>query len=208
LEKEIGIVQVITGDGRGKTTSAIGTAVRAAGYRKKVMILQFIKGDWHYGELDGLAMLAPYIEIEKCGVGFYKIMGDDKPEELHRKAADAGVARAKETIHSGDYHLVILDEINNAIHDGLVDPAAIIDILSSRPADVHVILTGRNAKEEIMEIADMVSEISDIKHPYKKGIMAQKGFDYENRRRAEWNIFARSGLSKGSILTAPLLKPA
>jgi cob(I)alamin adenosyltransferase len=177
-QEKIGIIQVITGDGRGKTTSALGTAVRAVGYGHRVIILQFIKGDWYYGEQDGIKRLAPEVEFEKCGLGFYKIMDDDKPEELHKKAAADGLRRASEAIKSGKYNLVILDEINNAIHEGLLKATDVTKILRNKPETVHIILTGRDAHREILEVADMVSEIRDVKHPFKKGILAQRGFDY------------------------------
>ena len=141
-------------------------------------MLQFIKGDWYYGEQDGVKRLAPEMEFEKCGIGFFKIMDDDKPEELHRKAAAEGLHRAEEVITSEKYNLVILDEINNAIHDGLLEVKDVVKVLNKRPKLVNVILTGRNAAPEIMDIADMVSEIKDIKHPFEKGVLAQRGFDY------------------------------
>ena len=177
-QEEIGILAVITGDGKGKTTSALGTVVRAVGYGHKVIMLQFIKGDWHYGELDGAKRLAPEFEMEKCGIGFYKIAGDDKPEELHKKAADEGLRRAKEVINSGEYNLVILDEINNAIAEGLLDVEDVKEVLVNRPEKIHVMMTGRNAHPEIIEIADLVSEVKEIKHPFNKGIYAQRGFDF------------------------------
>lgn len=177
-QEKVGIIHVITGDGRGKTTSALGTAVRAVGYKHRVIILQFIKGDWYYGEQDGIKRLAPEVEFEKCGLGFYKIVDDDKPEEAHKAAAAEGLCRAEEAITSGDYNLVILDEINNAIHEGLLSVKDVLEVLKKKPPLVHVILTGRDAHPEIIEFADMVSEIRDIKHPYTKGILAQRGFDY------------------------------
>lgn len=177
-QEQVGILAVITGDGKGKTTSALGTAVRAVGYGQKVIMLQFIKGDWYYGELDGVKRLAPQFTLEKCGIGFYKIMGDDKPEELHRKAASEGLRRAAEVVSSGEYQLVILDEINNAIKEGLLDVADVIAMLNTRHPKVHIILTGRDAHPDIIELADLVSEVRDIKHPYRKGILAQRGFDY------------------------------
>lgn len=177
-EETRGIIQVITGDGRGKSTSSFGTAMRAAGYGHKVLILQFIKGDWNYGEEWAIERLSPEITMEKCGIGFYKIMGDEKPEELHKKAAAQGLEKAEAALSSGEYNLVILDEINNAVHDGLVDVESLKRIIDIKQNHVHLILSGRNAHPEIIELADMVSEIKDIKHPFTKGIYAQKGFDY------------------------------
>ena len=177
-EETRGIVQVITGDGRGKSTSAFGTAMRAAGYGHKILILQFIKGDWDYGEQWALERLKPEITMEKCGLGFYKIQDDDRPEELHKKAAAEGIAKAEAALKSGNYNMLILDEINNAIHEGLVEVETVKELLGCRPESVHLILTGRNAHPDLIEIADMVSEVKEVKHPFHKGIYAQKGFDY------------------------------
>ena len=173
-----GILAVITGDGKGKTTSAIGTAVRALGYGYKVMMLQFIKGDWHYGEIDGIARLAPDFVLERTGLGFYKIMDDDRPDEAHKEAARKGLERAEEVITSGEYQLVILDEINNAVHEGLLDIEDVLKVLEKKPPLIHVICTGRNAHPRLVETADLVSEVKEIKHPFKQGILAQRGFDF------------------------------
>jgi cob(I)alamin adenosyltransferase len=176
LEK--GILAVITGNGKGKTTSAIGTAVRALGYGHKVIMIQFIKGDWHYGEIDGIKLLAPDFVLERAGIGFYKIMGDDRPEEAHREAARKGLKRAEEVITSGEFQLVILDEINNAIKEGLLSIDEVLAVVAKKPPLLHLILTGRDAHPRLIEKADLVSEVREIKHPFKQGILAQKGFDY------------------------------
>ncbi|HUX08643.1 MAG TPA: cob(I)yrinic acid a,c-diamide adenosyltransferase [Acidobacteriota bacterium] len=173
-----GILAVITGDGKGKTTSAIGTAVRALGYGHKVIMIQFIKGDWHYGEIDGIERLAPDFVLERAGLGFYKIMGDDRPEEAHKQAALKGLMRAQEVITSGEYQLVILDEINNAVKEGLLTIEQVLEVVDKKPPLLHLILTGRYAHPRLMEKADLVSEVREIKHPYKKGILAQRGFDF------------------------------
>ena len=173
-----GIVAVITGEGKGKTTSALGTAVRAVGYGHRVIMIQFIKGDWHYGELDGVKRLAPEFTLERAGLGFYKIMGDDRPEEAHRQAALNGLKRAEEVIASGDYQLVILDEINNAVKEGLLSIDEVLDIIDKKPPLLHLILTGRDAHPRLVERADLVSEVREIKHPFQQGILAQQGFDF------------------------------
>lgn len=173
-----GILAVMTGDGKGKTTSAIGTAVRAIGYGHKVIMIQFIKGDWHYGEIDGIQRLSPDFTLERCGIGFYKIMGDDRPEEAHLEAARRGLIRAEEVITSGEYRLVILDEINNAVKEGLLSIDEVLSVVDKKPPLLHLILTGRGAHPKLIEKADLVSEVRELKHPFKKGILAQKGFDY------------------------------
>jgi cob(I)alamin adenosyltransferase len=177
-QKSRGLIAVHTGNGKGKTTAALGTAFRAVGYGKRVCVIQFIKGDWHYGELDAAKRLEPELEWIRAGIGFYRIMGDDRPEKAHREAAAEGLATAREKITSGDYPLVILDEINNAIHEGLLDVADVLAVLREKPEAVHVILTGRDAPPELIQMADLVTEMKEIKHPFRQGILAQKGFDY------------------------------
>ena len=176
-EEDKGLILVFTGNGKGKTTAALGTALRTIGYGHRVAMIQFIKGTWHYGEMDALARL-PEIELHRTGTGFYKIMGDKLPEEAHRQAAHEGLLLAREKLLSGSYRLVILDEINNAVHTGLLAVAEVIDLLADKPDHVDLILTGRDAAPEILERADLVTEMRDIKHPFQQGILAKKGIDY------------------------------
>lgn len=173
-----GLVMVNTGDGKGKTTAALGTAVRACGYGMKVAMIQFIKGPWKSGEQVSVERLAPELEFIKAGKGFYKIMGDRLPEEVHRKAADEGYRLAEEKILSGAYDLVVLDEINNAVHDGLLTIEQVLSLVDRKPPHVHLILTGRNAHEALVERAHLVTEMREVKHPYRQGILAQKGIDF------------------------------
>jgi cob(I)alamin adenosyltransferase len=172
-----GLVLVLTGNGKGKTTAALGTALRAAGYGHKVAIIQFIKGTWHYGEIDALKRI-PQIELHRTGAGFYKIMGDDLPEHVHRKAARDGLELAREKLRSGRYRLVILDEINNAIHTGLLATEDLLQLLDEKPEQVDLVITGRDAPAEVVERADLVTEMKEIKHPFQQGILARKGIDY------------------------------
>jgi len=173
-----GLIIVYTGSGKGKTTAALGMCIRAAGYKYNTFIIQFIKGSWHYGEIDGIKLLEKYVTMEQMGKGFYKILDDKIPEEEHKKAARQAIERAREVMHSGKYKLVILDEISNAIDLGLIELEIVIQLLKEKPASVDVILTGRNAKPEIIELADLVTEMKEIKHPFQKGFMAKKGIDY------------------------------
>lgn len=177
-QKARGLVAVNTGDGKGKTTAALGTAVRAVGYGRKVCFIQFIKGDWHYGELDAAKRLEPELEWIRAGIGFFRIMGDDRPEEAHRQAAAEGLALAREKIVSGEYSLVVLDEINYAVDEGLLDADDVVALLREKPEKVHIILTGRNAHPDVVALADLVTEMKEIKHPFRQGMLAQKGFDY------------------------------
>ncbi len=176
-EQSRGLILVFTGNGKGKTTSALGTALRATGYGHRVAIIQFIKGTWRYGEMDAIEKI-PLIELHRSGAGFYKIMGDDLPEETHREAAAEGIALAREKMLSGRYQLLILDEINNAVHTGLLPVQRVLDLMDEKPEQVHLILTGRDAAEEVMDRADLVTEMKEIKHPFQKGLLAQKGIDY------------------------------
>ena len=173
-----GLIAVNTGDGKGKTTAAIGTAFRAVGYGRNVCFIQFIKGDWHAGELDAARRLAPELEWHRAGIGFYKIVDDDRPEEAHRHAAAEGLALAREKITSGRYSLVVLDEINVAIHEGLLGVEEVMAVLRDKPEALHVFLTGRNAHPDIVAMADLVTEMKEVRHPFQTGMLAQKGFDY------------------------------
>lgn len=173
-----GLVAVYTGEGKGKTTAALGTVVRAVGYGLRVYMLQFIKGSWHYGELDGAKLLAPYFELERMGKGFYKILDDNLPEAEHRAAALASADRAIAVLQSGEYDMIILDEINVAMMTGLLSVEKVLEIIAAKPATCHLILTGRGAPQAVIDAADLVTEMKEIKHPYQQGKLAQKGFDF------------------------------
>lgn len=173
-----GLVIVYTGDGKGKTTAALGMALRAIGRGWKVLMIQFMKGTWHYGELDGAKRLEPDLEIIPMGKGFYKILDDHHTEDEHRQAALAALDFARAKMLSGDCDLLILDEVNNAISTGLLSLQSVLDLLDRKPADFHIVLTGRGAPPELIDCADLVTEMREVKHPYQKGILAQKGIDF------------------------------
>ena len=172
-----GQVLVFTGNGKGKTTAALGTALRAAGHGYRVAIIQFIKGTWNSGEVDAISRMGQ-IELIRCGAGFYKMAGDDLPEEVHRKAAAQGLATARSKMLAGRHQLVILDEINNAVHTGLIALEDLLLLLEDRPEGVDLILTGRDAAPEIVERAHLVTEMREVKHPFQQGITARKGIDF------------------------------
>ncbi len=176
--KKVGLILVNTGNGKGKTTAALGTAMRACGYGHKVLMIQFVKGPWKSGEQKTAELLAPNFQLIKTGKGFFKIMGDRLPEEEHREAARLGLEFARENILSGEYDLIILDEINNAIADGLLEVEPLLQILDRKPPGLHLILTGRNAHPEVVKRAHLVTEMTEVKHPFKQGILAQKGIDF------------------------------
>ena len=176
--REKGLVIVYTGNGKGKTTAALGMALRAVGYEHKVCMLQFIKGSWHYGEIDSSKKLEPNFELIPVGKGFVGILDDNSPREEHEKYAAEAVKICREKIFSGKYDVVILDEVNYAINLDLIDVQDIIKIIKEKPFELDLVLTGRNVREEIVELADLVTEMKEIKHPFKSGIKAKKGIDF------------------------------
>ncbi len=190
-----GLVICYVGAGKGKTTAAMGMAVRAAGDGKNVYILQFVKaagkssadikeGEWpvsseitffdniSYGSRIGR------IENEQVGLGFVGILGDKKEKDIHIRQALKGVERAREIITSGDYDLVILDEIISALEVGLLEERDIIDLIKLKAPLQHLVITGHNKYPKILKLCDLVTEMKMIQHPYYKGILAQKGIDY------------------------------
>ena len=173
-----GLVIVYTGNGKGKTTAALGLAMRAVGYDHKVCMLQFIKGSWHYGEMDSSKKLEPNFELIAIGKGFVGILDDNSPREEHEKYAAEALRICREKINSGNYDVVILDEVNYAINLGLIDVQEIIKLIKEKPSNLDLVLTGRDVKEEIVELADLVTEMKEIKHPFKSGIKAKKGIDF------------------------------
>ena len=172
-----GLIIVNTGPGKGKTTAAMGTALRAVGNGMKVLMLQFLKGSWHYGELDAVKAFGDNFVMKQMGRGFVKIGGaETDPEDV--RMVEAAWQEAHEAIMSGKWDLVVLDEINYAITYGMLDPAKVAETLKQKPPQVHVILTGRNAHPTIIELADTVTEMKQVKHAYEKGVMAQRGIEY------------------------------
>ncbi len=172
-----GLIIVNTGPGKGKTTAAMGTALRAVGNGMKVLMLQFLKGSWHYGELDAVKAFGDQFVMKQMGRGFVKVGGaETDPEDI--KMVEAAWEEARAAILSAQWDLVILDEINYAIGYKMLDPAKVVETLKQKPEAVHVILTGRNAHPSIVEIADTVTEMKQVKHAYEKGVMAQRGIEY------------------------------
>ena len=179
--KRKGLVIVNTGHGKGKTTAAIGLGVRAAGDRMRVRMIQFIKGTWKTGEQRSLPLLAPYFELERIGVGFtLDGLRDERiPMDEHQARARAAWARACETVRAGEHDVVILDEIMATMTAGFVSVDELLALIADKPPMMHLVLTGRNAPPELVAVADLVSEIQPIKHPYKdQGIKAQKGIEF------------------------------
>jgi len=173
-----GLVIVYTGGGKGKTSAALGLVLRAVGYNHKVCMIQFVKGTWHYGELDSAKRVAPEFELITAGKGFVGILDDKSPREDHVKAANDTLKISKEKIMSGNFDVVILDEINYALQLKLLNLDDVIDLIKSKPSELDLVLTGNHAAKEVIEIADLVTEMKEIKHPFKSGIKAKKGIDF------------------------------
>ncbi len=174
-----GLILVNTGDGKGKTTAAMGLALRAAGRNLKVLILQFIKGSWISGEVKSLEKLKPLVEIEQLGMGFVKFKdGEMIDREKQLKNARESFEYARDKVNSGIYDLVVLDEINNLTSMRLLEVKDVVSLLKNKPEKLNIMLTGRNAPEEVIEIADTVTEMREIKHAFNRGIKAKNGIEF------------------------------
>lgn len=178
MEKNDGFVIVYTGKGKGKTTAALGMALRAVGHNYKTCMIQFIKGSWHYGEMASSKRLEPEFELTAVGKGFVGILDDKAPREVHQKIAQEAIEISKEKILSEKYDVVILDEVNYAVNLGLIEIGQILDLIKIKPQKLTLVLTGNYAKQEVIDAADLVTEMKEIKHPFQRGIRAKKGIDF------------------------------
>lgn len=172
-----------TGDGKGKTSAALGACLRALGHGWRVLVIQFFKGDWPvvFGELELSKRLAPQFEVLQLGKGFVKAMGDKKPFDEHVAAAKEALRVAQAAITSGTYDVIVLDEIIYAIDYAgvhLVTVDEVLALLDAKPPSLHLILTGRNAPQAIIDRADLVTRMEEVKHPWQQKIPAQVGIDY------------------------------
>ncbi|MBM9512259.1 cob(I)yrinic acid a,c-diamide adenosyltransferase [Desulfobulbus marinus] len=170
-----GLLLVFTGNGKGKTTSALGLSIRAAGNNMPICFIQFIKGSWKYGELDALKRFDDLIDFHVMGRGF-TWKSDDL--EKDKALARCGWEKAKEAISSGKYKMVVLDEFTYLLKYGMLEKEEVLQVLKNKPEDVHLVITGRDALPEIIDAADLVTEMQAVKHPYKSGIKAQKGIEF------------------------------
>jgi cob(I)alamin adenosyltransferase len=171
-----GLVIVNTGNGKGKTTAALGMALRAVGHGKKVLILQFLKGALKSGELKSAKLLSPFLSIRTLGstlIDFPK-----GPTQKHKEEVSRALEIARKEISSGAYDLIVLDEINNAVDYGLIQAEDVLKLIRKKPARVHLILTGRSANKKIIAAADTVTDMREVKHPFQRGIKARKGIEY------------------------------
>ncbi len=168
-------MQVYTGNGKGKTTAAFGLALRAIGRGLKVYVIQFIKGGFDYGELY-IADKLPNLKLKAFGRG--KFVTEKPAEKEDVKLAEEALALAEKVVKSGEYDIVILDEVNVALDLKLIKTEKVVELVKSKPRHVELVLTGRYAPKEIIEIADLVTEMKEIKHPFSKGQQARKGIEY------------------------------
>ena len=183
LSSRRGLTIVYTGHGKGKTTAALGAVLRALGHGWKVLVIQFFKGDWPvvFGEVEMGKRMAPQLEVLQLGKGFVGYMGDKKPREEHVAAAREALRVARERVASGAYDLIVLDELVCAIDYAGVQLVPLEDVLAlmdAKPPSLHLILTGRGAPQALIDKADLVTEMREIKHPWQKKIPAQEGIDY------------------------------
>ncbi|RLG72813.1 MAG: cob(I)yrinic acid a,c-diamide adenosyltransferase [Methanobacteriota archaeon] len=170
-----GLIMVFTGDGKGKTTGALGLAMRCCGHGLKVYMIQFMKGDIKYGEIKAAKHL-PNMTIVQFGRPTF--VDPNNPDEEDVRAANKAMSHAEEIVRRGEHNLVILDEVNVATAWGLVDLGRVLKLLREKPPEMHLVLTGRYAKPELIEAADMVSEVREIKHHYQAGVPGQEGIEY------------------------------
>ncbi len=169
------LVMVFTGDGKGKTTSALGLAMRAAGHGMKVCFIQFIKGSWKYGEMEAVKRFEDLIDFHVMGRGFTWRSEDlEKDSEAAREAWEF----AKEAMDSKRYQLVVLDEFTYPLIYGMIDLPPVLETLANRPTNLHVVITGRDAPKDLLAAADLVTEMRAVKHPMEAGIKAQKGIEF------------------------------
>jgi len=171
-----GLIQVYTGNGKGKTTAALGLALRAVGHGLKVLVVQFMKGNIEYGELESAKKLSPYLTIKRIGREIF--VSKTNPDPIDKKLAEEGFLLGKEAVESKQYDIVILDEINLAVDYGLISLLDLLQLIDSKLEQVELILTGRNAKPEVIERADLVTEMVERKHYYEKGTPARKGIEF------------------------------
>jgi len=183
-----GLIHVYTGDGKGKTTAALGLAMRAAGWGWRVLIIQFLKGKSEYGEMLFINELRtknlglrtkkkkPLIEIESFGRG--EFVSPKKPTKADFEEVEKGLEGAMREVGSGKWDMIILDEINVAIKFGLIPLSKVLDLIKNKPKNLELVLTGRAACSELIKRGDYVTELKEVKHPYKKGIKARTGIEY------------------------------
>ena len=175
MEKKsnFGLVQIYTGKGKGKTTAALGLAMRAAGHGFKVAVIHFMK-IWNYGEVKSLEKLG----IDLFRYGTTELIDPKKPSPIDFEQAKEAIEKAEELVETGNYDILILDEISVAIDFNLIPLMRVVDLLEKKPGNLELVITGRNCPKELIERADLVSVIDKVKHPYSKGLKPRKGIEF------------------------------
>jgi cob(I)alamin adenosyltransferase len=174
-EDEFGMIHVYTGNGKGKTTASLGLGLRAAGHGYRVLMIQFMKGQINYGELEAIKSLENFDIVQ---FGRPDFVDKENPDEKDIELARDGLEHARMMIQEKKYDLLILDEINVTVEWNLLEAGAVLDVLESKPDDMEIVLTGRYAPQEFIDLADIVTEMKEIKHPYNKGVLARKGIGH------------------------------
>ena len=174
-KKSKGLVQVFTGNGKGKTSAALGAVLRALGHGLRVYIVFFMKGKYPYGEFSTLPKL-PNVEIASFGLRCLIDPSNINPEEIEQ--AKLALSAARKATLSGNYDMVVLDEVNVAVYFKLIELDEVVKLMEDKPPNVELILTGRYADAKLIELADLVTEMVKLKHPYDKGVKARKGIEY------------------------------
>ena len=175
--EEKGLVIVYTGNGKGKTTASLGLILRAVGYKKKCLIIQFGKA-WFTGELVGIKKLSPYVKIIQGGKGFLDILGSKVSKQDHEKAAREAFNILYKEVISDKWDIVVADEIVGAVYSKVLPFSKLLQLIYDKPERVDLILTGRHASAKLIKKADLVTEMKEVKHPFQKGILAKKGIDF------------------------------
>lgn len=174
-QDRIGLVQVYTGDGKGKTTAALGLALRAAGNGVRTYIGQFLKGR-RYSEVESIQRLTPYVTLEQYGLNDWVHVDSATPDQ--RAASQEGLSQIRQALTSGEYDIVIADEVNIALYFSLLTQEQVIQLIDARLPHVELVLTGRRAPDAIIERADLVTEMREVRHPYQQGITARPGIEF------------------------------
>lgn len=175
--EETGLVILYTGEGKGKTTAALGIILRAVGYKKKCLMVQFGK-HWFTGELAGVKKLAPLVKIIQGGKGFVDILGDQVPKDKHQETAQKTFDLLYNEVISNKWDIVIADEIVGAVSGGILSLKEAVRLITDKPRKLDLVLTGHHAPKKLIDLANLVTEMKEIKHPYRQGILAKKGIDF------------------------------
>ncbi len=176
-DSEKGLVIIYTGEGKGKTTAALGLVLRAVGYKKKCLIIQFGK-IWFTGELAGVKKLSPLVKIIQGGKGFVKILGDRLPLSEHKKAALESWELLYKEATSSNWDIIVADEIIGAVSGKLLPLQNVVKLIKDKPFGLDLVLTGHHCSKKLIQLADLVTEMHEVKHPFQKGILAKRGLDF------------------------------